>query len=115
MLDGMVIYLEDGVSTVRLGGRDSVSTEMTYFSYYDNWMRFVSKDRQGRYSPIIGKDDAGYYDTYPMYMYPQRWEEGSGQAPTKEPNLKLVIPWYREEYNDDTNNIHISSTQKQYL
>lgn len=113
MLDGMVIYLENGVNTVRLGGRDSVASQMTYFSYYDNWMRFVSKDRYGRYAPIIGQDTAGYYDTYPMYMYPQRWEEGSGQAPTMEPNLKLVIPWYREEYNDDTNNIHISSTQKQ--
>lgn len=113
MLDGMVIYLENGVNTVRLGGRDSIPSEMTYFSYYDNWMRFVSKDRQGRYSPIIGKDAEGYYDTYPMYMYPQRWEDGSDSAPLKEPDLKLIIPWYREEYHDETNDIHIPSTQKQ--
>lgn len=113
MLDGMVIYLENGVNTVRLGGRDSVAASMKYFSYYDNWMRFVSKNRQGEYSPLVGKDAAGYYETYPMYMYPQRWEEGSVQAPTTEPDLKLIIPWYREEYHDDVNNIHIPSTQKQ--
>lgn len=113
MLDGMVVYLEDGVNTVRLGGRDSVAADMEYFSYYDNWLRFVSKDRQGNYSPIIGKSQDGYYETYPMYMYPQRWEPGSGVAPTKEPDLKLIIPWYREEYHDEVNHIDISSTQKQ--
>lgn len=113
MLDGMVVYLEDGVNTVRLGGRDSVAADMEYFSYYDNWLSFVSKDRQGNYSPIIGKSQDGYYETYPMYMYPQRWEPGSGVAPTKEPDLKLIIPWYREEYHDEVNHIDISSTQKQ--
>lgn len=112
MLDGIVLYLENGVNTVCLGGRDSTAN-MKYFSYYDNWMRFVSKDRQGNYSPIIGKSQDGYYETFPMYMYPQCWESGSGVAPTKEPDLKLIIPWYREEYHDDVNDIHISSTQKQ--
>lgn len=112
MLDGIVLYLENGVNTVLLGGRDSTAN-MKYFSYYDNWMRFVSKDRQGNYSPIVGQDSTGYYETFPMYMYPQRWESGSGVAPTKEPDLKLIIPWYREEYHDDVNDIHISSTQKQ--
>lgn len=112
MLDGIVLYLENGVNTVLLGGRDSTAN-MKYFSYYDNWLRFVSKDRQGNYSPIIGKSADGYYETFPMYMYPQLWESGSGVAPTKEPDLKLIIPWYREEYHDDVNDIHISSTQKQ--
>jgi hypothetical protein len=116
MLDGMVLYMENGVNTVRLGGRDDVTPG--YFTYYDNsnsWLRFVSKDRQGNYSPIVGQDSTGYYETFPMYMYPQRWEEGSLEAPTKEPNLKLIIPWYREEYVDTvgTNDIHITSTQKQ--
>lgn len=116
MLDGIVLYLENGVSTVRLGGRDSIPEDITYFSYYDNWMRFVSKDRQGQYNPLVGTYKDGnkdYYETYPMYMYPQRWEEGSDVAPTREPDLKLIIPWYREEYNDSENDIHIPSTQKQ--
>lgn len=108
MLDGMVIYLEDGVNTVRLGGRDS---NPEYFSYYNNWMRFVSKDRQGNLTPLVGQDSIGYIETYPMYMYPQCWKRGSVTAPWKEPSLKLIIPWYREEYDDG--NIHITPTQKQ--
>lgn len=108
MLDGMVIYLEDGVNTVRLGGRDS---NPEYFSYYNNWMRFMSKDRQGNLTPLVGQDANGYIETYPMYMYPQSWERGSVTAPVKEPSLKLIIPWYREEYDDG--NIHITPTQKQ--
>lgn len=110
MLDGMVIYLEDGVNTVRLGGRDSTEN-LTYFSYYNNWMRFMSKDRQGNLTPLVGQDSIGYIETYPMYMYPQCWKRGSVTAPWKEPSLKLIIPWYREEYDDG--NIHITPTQKQ--
>lgn len=113
MLDGMVLYMENGVNTVRLGGRDSSET-IGYFTYYDSpasWLRFVSKDRQGNLTPLVGQDTTGYLETYPMYMYPQRWERGSVTAPVKEPSLKLIIPWYREEYDDG--NIHITPTQKQ--
>jgi len=121
MLDGMVIYMENGVNSVCLGGRDSLST--SYFSYSDNsesWYRFVSKDRQGNYSPLVGTEEVveggkskTYYETYPMYMYPQRWEYGSVTSPTTEPDLKLIIPWYRDEYVDTVHNIHITPTQKQ--
>ena len=121
MLDGMVIYMENGVNSVRLGGRDSRSP--SYFTYYNNaesWYRFVSKDRQGNYSPLVGTEEVTeggktktFYETYPMYMYPQRWEYGSVTSPTTEPDLKLIIPWYRDEYIDEAHNIHITPTQKQ--
>ena len=111
MLDGMEIYLEDGVKSVRLGGRDS--TTASYFSYNNNRKRFVTKDSQtGALLPLVDQysdNNKLYYETYPMYMYPQKWVEGSTAAGTKEPYLKLIVPWYREE--DDANDI--ASTQKQ--
>ena len=111
MLDGMEIYLEDGVKSVRLGGRDS--TTVSYFSYENNRKRFLTKDSQtGALLPLVDQysdNNKLYYETFPMYMYPQKWVEGSTAAKTKEPYLKLIVPWYREE--DDANDI--SSTQKQ--
>lgn len=102
MLTGMEVYLVDGVSNVSLGGE---APEPQYFSYRNNPMRFV--DDQGRlYVDMEGE----YYQSYPTYMYPQHWTYGSTVSPEKEPYLKLVLPWVRQE--DEEN--EISSTQKQF-
>lgn len=103
MLEGMEIYLENGVKTVALSGEDP---EPVYFSYSKNRKRFVDKDAQGNYSPIVGTEN-GYYQTYPMYMYPQHWTYGSNEGYDREPYLKLVVPWSRLEENG------FGATQKQ--
>ena len=103
MLDGMEIYLENGVKTVTLSGEDP---EPVYFSYSANRKRFVSKDLNGHYSALVGVEE-DYYNTYPMYMYPQTWTYGSTEGYDREPYLKLVLPWARLEENG------YSSTEKQ--
>ena len=103
MEEGMEIYLVNGVRTVTLGGEDP---EPDYFSYSSNRMRFVSKDAFGNLTPLVGIT-GGYYDTYPMYMYPQHWTYGSDKGYDREPYLKLVVPWVRLEENG------FSTTQKQ--
>ena len=103
MEEGMEIYLVNGVNTVNLAGMDP---EPTYFSYSSNRKRFVSKDAFGNLTPLVGID-GGYYDTYPMYMYPQRWTYGSDSGFDREPYLKLVVPWVRLEENG------FNATQKQ--
>ena len=93
MLESMEIYMVDVVNSVRLGGEDITSP--TYFSYSSNRKKFVNKDAQGNYTPTVGVTSEGYYSTYPMYMYPQRWEYGSSSGNDREPYLKLVVPWVR--------------------
>ena len=53
-------------------------------------MRFTDLDG----NPIFDKD-GDYLQTYPFYMYPQRWIYGHTESPNKEPYLKLVLPWKR--------------------
>lgn len=102
MLTGMEVYLVDGVSNVSLGGE---APEPQYFSYRNNPMRFINS--QGElYVEKVGD----YYQSYPAYMYPQHWTYGSTVSPEKEPYLKLVLPWVRQE-NESAG---ISSTQKQF-
>lgn len=103
MLEGMEIYLVNGVKTVALSGEDPAPE---YFSYSDNRMRFVTKDSEGHYNAIVGMKD-GFYQTYPMYMYPQHWTYGSNEGSDREPYLKLIVPWTRLEENGFT------TTQKQ--
>ena len=87
MLESMELYLVDGVTNVSLGGR---TESPTYLNYKEHAMRFV--DDGG--NPVVGMT-GDYYDTDPFYMYPQKWTYGSTKYPTKEPYLKLVLPWKR--------------------
>lgn len=103
MLEGMEIYLVDGVNTVALSGEDP---DPQFFSYSNNRKRFASVDGEGHYNAIVGLKD-GFYQTYPMYMYPQHWVYGSNEGSEREPYLKLVVPWNRLEENGFT------TTQKQ--
>lgn len=107
MLSGMEIYLVNGVSDVTLAGEKTEDPE--YFSYRDNSMRFAYTDMQDQIHYYFEKE-GNYYNTYPMYMYPQHWDYGSTESPRKEPFLKLVVPWVR-----DADPVHgIPQTQKQY-
>ena len=103
MLEGMEIYLVNGVKTVALSGEDSTPE---YFSYYNGRKRFVTKDLDNHYTALVGME-GDYYSTYPMYMYPQHWTYGSSDGYDREPYLKLVVPWARLSEGG------FSSTQKQ--
>lgn len=104
MLEGMEIYLVNAVNTVALGGEDETPE---YFSYSANRKKFVRKDLDGNYVPYLDMD-GDYYNTFPMYMYPQRWTYGSNGGYDREPYLKLVVPWAR------TTDGGYASTQKQF-
>ena len=118
MLAGMEVYLVDGVNKVKLSGRHETPGEDSYFSYSGNRMRFASRDPQTEtlsfFFPTTTRNDSTYYNTYPMYMYPQAWEEGSANkaAGTCEPHLKVLLPWYCEQ--DDDNNIDFNQKQCYY-
>lgn len=103
LLSGMEIYLVNVVNTVTLDGMD---IDPQYFSYNSNRCRFVNEDAEHNLTPVVGMD-GDYYNAYPMYTYPQRWVYGATEGPQREPYLKLVVPWAREEANG------YSSTQKQ--
>lgn len=105
MLEGMEIYLVDGVKTVKLGGDEYVPGDGDYFSYSKNRKKFVRKNADESLEVLVPPMSGDYYNTYPMYMYPQHWVYGSTEAPDKEPYLKLVLPWYSEGN---------SSTQRQF-
>lgn len=118
MMEGVEIYLVDGVNSVYLGGPDL--TQTSYFSYEKNRFRFVTKDKQtGNLEPTyytVVDNEKTYYLAYPMNMYPQHWIPGATESPNKEPYLKLIVPWHRDEVDIDggTNPaIHVSPTQKQ--
>lgn len=90
MLESMEIYLVDAVKTVCLSGEMPEDPSASYFSFRNNSMRFT--DMNGE--PLFEKD-GDYLQTYPFYMYPQRWLYGHTESPDKEPYLKLVLPWKR--------------------
>lgn len=107
MLEDMAIYLVNGTKTVTLGGEDA---SPTYFSYSGNPRKFAYIDAQDgdKLKPLVSKSGE-YYNSHPMYTYPQYWtygetDETSGCA---EPYLKLELPWHR------TTQGGYSSTQKQ--
>lgn len=106
LISGMEIYLVNGVRDVTLGGRKE--TDPTYFSYRgEHSPRFAYVDNEDQTHLYFPKDGV-YYQTFPMYTYPQRWVYGSTDSPEVEPYLKLVIPWVRRSGEG------ISSTEKQY-
>ena len=89
MLESMEIYLVDAVDNVCLSGE--MPKDPSYFSFNSNRMRFINMQTG---EPIFDKD-GDYLQTYPFYMYPQRWLYGSTLSPNKEPYLKLILPWKR--------------------
>jgi len=108
MLEGMEVFLCDGVKTVCLSGRDS---DPEYFDYSPKaqpggGMTFATlnsldgtvtpKDKETR------EDGKVYYNTDPMYMYPQIWKYGQITGKKVEPYLKVVVPWYRPDVGDVT-------------
>ena len=93
MLDQMEVYLVEAVKTVNLAGLDP---EPLYFSYSGNRRRFDTP-------PVDG-----YYNTTPMYMYPQTWTYGATTGYDREPYIKLVMPWRRGAENG------FSGIQKQF-
>lgn len=107
MLEDMAVYLVSGAKTVTLGGEDATPT---YFSYSANPRKFAYIDTQDgdKIKPVVSKSGE-YYNSHPMYVYPQHWtygetDESSGSV---EPYLKLELPWHR------TTQGGYSSTQKQ--
>ena len=122
MRENMEVYLVDGVNTVKLSGEQAPSAS-AYFDYSKARRRFAVRNSQtGEVTDLIEPTivDEGtpqekkYYNTYPMYMYPQTWDYGSSDknAGTCEPHLKLILPWYREE--DVDHNIYSNQRQCYY-
>ena len=107
MLEDMAIYLVNGVNTVALGGED---TTPQYFSYVDNKKKFAYRDSHDgdKLKPLVSKTGK-YFNTFPMYFYPQHWQDGETKLNTysAEPYLKLELPWHR------TTEGGYSSTQRQ--
>ena len=107
MLSGMEIYLVNGVSDVTLSGEKK--SNPTYFSYRNNSLRFAYTDMQDQLHFYFERT-GNFYNTYPTYMYPQHWTYGSTESPSKEPYLKLVVPWVRQADPEHG----ISGTQRQF-
>ena len=100
MISGLQMYIENGVRNTTMAGKPVDNP--IYFSYTGNRMYFTESNAQ---------ENAQYpYLTDPTYVYPQRWEYASKDSPTKEPTLKLILPWRRLE--DEVN--HVTATQKQF-
>lgn len=92
----MQIYLVDGMSKVALSGAPAghglqwEPVDADYLNYRNNSMRFYN-DAGQLYLDKVGE----YYQTFPMYTYPYRWQSGSIEDGSREPYLKLVLPWDR--------------------
>ena len=92
----MQIYLVDGMSKVALSGTPAGKglqwepEDADYLSYRNNSMRFYNGNGQ-LYLDKVGE----YYQTFPMYTYPYHWQSGSIEDGSREPYLKLVLPWDR--------------------
>ena len=100
MLNGIQMYIENGVSNTTLSGKPSESP--VYFSYKNNRMSFT-KSTDSKYADFPWLTD-------PTYVYPQRWTYASKTSPTIEPSIKLILPWRRR--NDSAHNV--TATQKQF-
>ena len=99
-VSGMLVYLEQAVSNAKLGGSPlTVNPAPDYFTF----------DRRG----FAKSTDALFpYVTSPFYTYPTHWEYASKTSPTKEPTLKLILPWKR--IPDNTQGAIITATQRQF-
>lgn len=99
MLDGMQVYLVNGVKNVLLSGEmpssENSEEKPVFISYRNRPRPFAYKDSEGNDQFYFDEVD-GYYQTYPTYTYPQKWTYGSTDtedACDAEPYLKLVLPW----------------------
>ena len=106
MLQGMEVFLCNGVNTVRLDG--SMDPDPTYFNYKRLSRPFKGRDSQAANSPV------NYYDTDPMYSYPHAWTCGIEETTSTEaePYLKIIVPWYREEVSNGQT-ISVTFAQRQ--
>ena len=120
MRENMEVYLVDGVKTVKLSGRVEGLDEDSYFDYSKDRRRFARRNSQtGEITDLVEPtvvDEKLYYHTYPMYMYPQTWVQGSSdkEGGTCEPYLKLILPWYRDEYDEGGNYVFANQRQCYY-
>lgn len=93
----MQIYLVDGMSKVALSGAPAGKglqwepVDADYLNYRNNSMHFYN----GAGELYLDKD-GDYYQTFPMYTYPYHWQSGSIEDGSREPYLKLVLPWDRQ-------------------
>ena len=98
MLEGMDIYLVNGSNVVNLKGTGHAPEYFSYSAARRHFAKRMSDGVTDRIEALMEKS-GDYYNTYPMYMYPQAWTYGSNQGNDKEPYLKLVLPWARKEMN----------------
>ena len=95
-VEEMRLYLVDGVKIVDLGGEPrGAETAAETLSYQEHPMYFFEPRQEGgqTYFDQIFDKTGDYYNTFPMYMYPQKWENGISEGNRKEPYIKLVLPW----------------------
>ena len=96
----MQIYLVDGMSKVALSGAPAGRGKQwepvadDYLSYRNKPMRFYNGI--GEDAELYLDKDGEYYQTFPMYTYPYHWQSGSIEDGSREPYLKLVLPWDRQ-------------------
>ena len=107
MLEGMQVYLMNGNDVVNLSGLPSTPHYFSYSSARRQFAKKVTGGDQDRIEALMEKT-GDYFNTYPMYMYPQTWTYGSNVGTDKEPFLKLVLPWARKAVNG------FASTERQY-
>lgn len=107
----MQIYLVDGVRKVALSGSPAGKglpwepEDADYLSYRDNPMRFYNDA-----GDLYLDKDGEYFQTFPMYTYPYHWMSGSIEDGSREPYLKLVLPWDRLQDLDNG----ITSFQREF-
>lgn len=109
------IYLVNGFSRVQLGGEEATLDQNYYFDYSTNPRYFFNESGE----PLVGSvskqvqvpdtdpEHSGqfievpqvYYNTHPMYTYPQHWGE---TTLIPEPYLKIVCPWAKVDENNHT-------------
>ena len=93
----MQIYLVDGLNKMALSGNPAGKglewepVEADYLSYRSNPMRFYNSAGE-----LYLDKEGDYYQTFPMYTYPYHWQSGSIEDGSREPYLKLVLPWDRQ-------------------
>ncbi len=96
------MYIENAVLNTTLAAKPV--SNPTYFTYKNNKMYFTKS---------TADEDASYpWVTDPTYVYPQHWEYASKSSPTKEPTIKLILPWKR--ISRISNGIQVNYTQKQF-
>ena len=103
MLDGMQVYLVNGVKNVLLSGEmpssENSSEKPSFISYRNRPRTFAYLDNDGLLQFYFDEVD-GFYQTYPTYTYPQHWTYGSTDTSDEcdaEPYLKLVLPWTKTD------------------